>query len=112
ALGCLVAAGAGAQADTHYGALTFPQDENAQPASWDYWWGAASVTAKSGNRYVVGMAFTSFDGAMASGYQVFPLQAPSKGQTIVTMEGPKEWGHPSDQPAGRYVNTMTVNAPG
>jgi hypothetical protein len=101
-----------AQADTHYGALTFPQDENAQPASWDYWWGAANLVTKSGNRYAVGMAFTSIEGDMAAGYQVFPLQGPYKGQSVMTMEGPKEWGHPSDQAAGRFVNKMTVDVPG
>jgi hypothetical protein len=110
--GLLSIAATGARADTHYGALTFPQDENAQPASWDYWWGAANVVTKSGNRYVVGMAFTSIEGDMASSYQVFPLQGPYKGQSVMTMEGPKEWGHPSNQPAGRFVNTMTVDAPG
>lgn len=107
----LLAASA-SNADTRYGALTFPQDENGQAASWDYWWGSASLITTSGNRYLVGLAFTSIDGDMASGYQVFPLQGPYKGQSLMGMEGPKEWGHPSNQPPGRFINQMTVNAPG
>ena len=107
----LAVAASSAQGATRYGDLTFPEHENAQPASWDYWWGAANLVAESGNRYVVGLAFTSFDGVMAAGYQVYPLQGPYKGQSIMTMEGPVEWGHP-EQPAGRFVNKMTVNAPG
>ena len=99
-----------AAGSTRYGDLTFPEHENAQPASWDYWWGAASLRTKSGNRYVVGMAFTSFDGVMSAGYQVWPLQGPYEGQSVMTMEGPVEWGHP-EQPPGRFVNKMTVNLP-
>jgi hypothetical protein len=100
-----------AQAATRYGDLTFPDDENAQPSSWDYWWGAGRIVTKSGNRYVLGLAFTSIDGAMSAGYQVWPLQGPYEGQSIMTMEGPTEWGHPEQQP-GRFVNTMTMNLPG
>jgi hypothetical protein len=100
-----------AQGSTRYGDLKFPEDENAQPASWDYWWGAADLVAKSGNRYLIGLAFTSFDGVMAAGYQVFPLQGPYEGQSIMTMEGPAEWGHPEQGP-GRFVNKMTANVPG
>ncbi|MEA2448114.1 MAG: hypothetical protein QOG63_46 [Thermoleophilaceae bacterium] len=99
-----------AAGSTRYGDLTFPENENAQPSSWDYWWGAASLKTKSGNRYVVGMAFTSLDGAMSSAYQVWPLQGPYQGQSVMTMEGPVEWGHP-EQPPGRFVNKMTVNLP-
>jgi hypothetical protein len=99
-----------AAGSTRYGDLTFPEHENAQLSSWDYWWGAASLRTKSGNRYVVGIAFTSIDGAMSAGYQVWPLQGPYEGQSIMTMEGPVEWGHP-EQPLGRFVNKMTVNLP-
>jgi hypothetical protein len=102
-----VAATPSAQA-TRYGDLVFPQDENAQPSSWDYWWGAARIVAQSGNRYVVPIAFTSLDGAMSAGYEVYPLQGPYRGQGIMSQEGPVEWGHPSDQ-TGRYLETMTMN---
>lgn len=98
-------------ADTKYGDLTFPQDESAQPASWDYWWGSGNVVAKSGNRYVVGLAFTSFDGYAGAGYQVWPRQGPYKDQSLMTMEGPVEWGHPDDQGHGRYLSKFTVNTP-
>ena len=103
----LLAPAAGA---TRYGDLAFPEDENAQPASWDYWWGAANVVTESGNRYVVGIAFTSFDGAMTAGYQVWPMQGPYAGQSVMTMEGPVEWGHPQ-QPPGRFAHRMTINLP-
>jgi hypothetical protein len=100
-----------AQASTRHGDLTFPENENAQLASWDYWWGAGRLVAESGNRYVVGLAFTSIEGTMSAGYQLYPLQGPYKGQSVMTMEGPPEWGHP-EQPTGRFVNKMTVNVPG
>ena len=107
----LAAVAAPAHASTQYGDLSFPENENAQPASWDYWWGAARIVAKSGNRYVMPIAFTSFDGVMSAGYEVYPLQGPYRGQGIMSMEGPVEWGHPNDQ-SGRYAYTMTMNAPG
>ena len=110
-IAALAVAAPTAQASTRYGDLTFPQDENAQPSSWDYWWGAGSLVTESGNRYIVGLAFTSLDGWMSAGYQVWPLQGPYKGQSIMTMEGPTEWGHPEQQP-GRFLNTMTMNLPG
>ncbi len=100
-----------ASASTRHGDLTFPQDENAQAASWDYWWGAGRLVTKSGNRYVVGVAFTSFDGEMIAGYQLHPLQGPYKGKSIMSMEGPPEWGH-GEQPPGKYVYKMTANVPG
>ena len=99
-----------AQGSTRYGDLTFPEHENAQLSSWDYWWGTAELVAESGNRYVLGLAFTSLDGTMSAGYQVFPLQGPYENQSVMTMEGPVEWGHP-EQPAGRFLNKMTVNVP-
>jgi hypothetical protein len=100
-----------AQGSTRYGDLTFPEHENAQLSSWDYWWGTAELVAESGNRYVLGLAFTSLDGTMSAGYQVFPLQGPYENQSVMTMEGPVEWGHP-EQPAGRFLNKMTMNVPG
>jgi hypothetical protein len=110
-LAVVLAVATPATASTRYGAVTFPQDESAHPASWDYWWGMASVTAKSGNRYLVEMAFTSLEGDMLSSYIVYPLQGPLRGKTIASQMGPREWGHP-DQPTGRYFNTMTVGTPG
>ena len=106
-----VAVPSAAQAATRHGDLTFPNDENAQPVSWDYWWGAGNIVTTSGNRYMVGLAFTSQDGVMEAGYQVWPMQGPYKGQSIMTMEGPVEWGHP-EQPAGRIVHKKTINLPG
>jgi hypothetical protein len=106
-----LAVAAPATAGTKYGDLTFPQVESANPASWDYWWGMADVTAESGNRYLVEMAFTSLEGSMASSYIVYPLQGPLRGRTVASMMGPREWGHP-EQPAGRYLNTMTFATPG
>lgn len=104
----LALAGPAASASTRYGDLTFPDHEHAQPSSWDYWWGAASLVTESGNRYVLGLAFTSFDGVTSAAYQVWPLQGPYEGESIMTMEGPPEWGHP-EQPPSRFVHTMTVN---
>src|SRR4051794_14642133 len=95
---------------TRYGALDFPKDEHPHYAGWDYWWGAAQLEAESGNRYVVGLAYTSFDGDATSGYQLFPLQGPYKGQSVMSMDGPVEWGHP-EQPAGRIVDRMSVYSP-
>ncbi|MEA2124528.1 MAG: hypothetical protein QOI80_1310 [Solirubrobacteraceae bacterium] len=111
ALAAGLATAGSAAASTNYGALTFPEDESAQPVSWDYWWGAASVVAKSGNRYVVEMAYTAQDAVISSSYIVYPLQGRYRGQAITTMDGPREWGHP-DQPAGRFVHTMTFGVPG
>ena len=107
----LAVAAPAAHGSAQHGDLVFPENENAQAASWDYWWGAGRLVTESGNRYVVGLAFTSIEGDMSAGYQLFPLQGPYKHQSIMTMEGPPEWGHP-EQPAGRFVNKMTVNAPG
>src|SRR5437660_5168990 len=75
---------------TRYGALSFPADESPHYAGWEYWWGAAQLVAESGNRYVVGLAYTANDGAIASGYQLFPLQGPYKGQAVISIDGPTE----------------------
>jgi hypothetical protein len=103
----LLLAPTAAQADTKYGDLTFPADEHAQPSSWDYWWGAAELNTESGNRYVMPYGFTSLDGNMVASYIVYPLQGPYRGQGIMSMEGPPEWGHPN--PTGRPLYTMTTN---
>ena len=98
-----------AHADTQYGALTFPQDENAQPASWDYWWGAGNLITTNGDRYILGMAYTDIEGDTAAGYQLIPMQGPYKGQAVLTMEGPTNWGHPGeDQSPGRFVFKPTA----
>jgi hypothetical protein len=110
-LAALAIAVPAAEGATRHGALTFPNDENAEPVSWDYWWGAGNIITTSGHRYMVGMAFTSLEGDMGAGYQLWPMQGPYKGQSVMTMEGPPEWGHPA-QPTGRYSYRMTVNAPG
>lgn len=104
-----LAAPASAGATEHYGDLTFPADEHGQPSSWDYWWGAGRLVAKSGNRYVLELAFTSIDGEMSASYIIYPLQGPYRGQGIMSLEGPVEWGHPA--PAGRVIETMTMNVP-
>jgi hypothetical protein len=106
----LAAGAADARATERYGDLTFPADEHAQPSSWDYWWGAGELRTKSGNRYVLELAFTSIDGAMSASYIIYPLQGPYRGQGIMSMEGPTEWGHPN--PSGRALLTMTMNLPG
>jgi hypothetical protein len=106
----LALTGATAQGATRHGDLTFPAHEHAQPSSWDYWWGAARLETEAGSKYVVGIAFTSLDGAMSAGYQVWPLQGPYKGRSVMTMEGPVEWGHP-EQPLGRFLNKMTMDVP-
>jgi hypothetical protein len=106
----LAVAATPATAATRYGDLTFPADEHAQPSSWDYWWGAADLRTTSGNRYVMPFGFTSLDGNMVASYIVYPLQGPYRGQGVMSMEGPPEWGHPN--PAGRPVYTMTMNVAG
>jgi hypothetical protein len=102
---------AASSASTQYGALTFPADESAQPASWDYWWGAARIVTTSGRRYIVGAAYTSIEGDIASGYQVFPLQGPYEGQGIMSVDGPTDWGSPSE-PAYRFVHYDSLAVPG
>ena len=95
-----------------YGDLTFPGDESAQPASWDYWWGTGRIVTQSGNSYVLGAAYTSFDaGDIASAYEIYPLQGPYRGEGIMTVDGPAEWGHPSE-PGSRFVHKMSMNVPG
>jgi len=96
---------------TGQGFVQFPRDEHQHVDGWDYWWGAANVVAESGNQYTVGMAYTSYNGYGASGYQLFPRQGPYAGQSIMTMDGPAEWGHPGE-PAGRYVRKMSAYVPG
>jgi hypothetical protein len=93
------------------GDLTFPDDESGHPPSWDYWWGAGRIVTESGNRYVIAGAYTDQDGAVASGYQLYPLQGPYRGQGVMTADGPPEWGHPS-QSATRFVHDHSMALPG
>jgi hypothetical protein len=99
-----------ARAATKYGDLTFPADEHGHPPSWEYWWGAADLVAKSGNRYILTGGLTSLDGDMVAAWNVYPLQGPYRGQGIMSLEGPPEWGH--ENPAGRIVYTTTNDVPG
>jgi hypothetical protein len=108
----VVAAGAAAPASAQrYGDVRFPQDEHMHQDGFDYWWGAADVTTASGHRYAVSVAYDNFAGYGASAGDVFPLDGPYKGRSLLTEEGPAEWGH-AEQPAGRYVSTMSRYLPG
>ena len=102
---------AGVAAPGSHGFVDFPRDEHQHVDGWDYWWGAANVITESGNQYTLGMAYTSFNGYGASGYQLFSRQGPYAGQSIMTMDGPAEWGHPGE-PAGRFIRKMSLYAPG
>ena len=109
AAGALALAAADARAVERHGDLSFPADEHAQPSSWDYWWGAGRLDTRSGNRYVLAIAFTSIDGQMLASYIIYPLQGPYRGQGIMSLEGPPEWGHPPS--SNRVMHTMTMNLP-
>jgi hypothetical protein len=96
-----------------YGFVTFPTDEHQHVDGWDYWWGASDLVTTSGRRYTLAVAYTIFDGGadVASSYQLFPRQGPYKGQAVVTMDGPREWGHPAE-PAGRIQHYASYSLPG
>src|SRR3954453_21758175 len=87
-----------------YGFVKFPDDEHTHQDGFDYWWGAADVTTTEGHRSTVALAVTTFAAYAASGEQVFTHAGPYKGLSILSEEGPKEWGRP-DAPAGRYATT-------
>ena len=78
-----------------YGFVEFPKDEHQHVDGFDYWWGTADVTTKEGNRYTVGVAFDSFFGAGVTGHEVFAHQGPYLHKSILTEDGPAEWGHPN-----------------
>src|SRR3954451_12733655 len=113
ALAAIGAAPAQAPAAERHGFVTFPIDEHQQLDGWDYWWGAGDLVAQSGNRYTLGVAYAIFDGGadVASSYELLPRQGPYKGQAVVTMDGPPEWGHPS-QPFGRIQHYASYPVPG
>jgi hypothetical protein len=93
--------------------VQFPRDEHQHVDGWDYWWGAADLVSASGNRYTLAMAYTVFDGgaSVASSYQLFPRQGPYAGRAIATIDGPHEWGHPSE-PADRIAHSASLYVPG
>jgi hypothetical protein len=101
---------ASAQAQ-RYGNLEFPRDEHEHVDGWNFWWGAADVMTRSGNRYTVGLAFDSLNGVGLTGHQVLPQQGPYAGKAINTMDGPEEWGH-DPQTHGRFVTKMSNHLPG
>ena len=68
------------------------------------------MTAKSGNRYIVGIAFDALHGVGVTGHQIYPRQGPYKGRSIMTLDGPKEWGHEGNW-AGRIVALPSFNNP-
>src|SRR3954465_14600582 len=45
----LAVAAPAAHGSTPHGDLVCPENENAQAASWDYWWGAGRLVTESGN---------------------------------------------------------------
>lgn len=99
-----------ALADERYGFVSFPEDEHQHVDGWDYWWGAADLVTTSGNRYTVGFAFNSHYGYGVTGHQIFPRQGPYKGMSILTADGPAEWGH--NEQTGQFARQMSVYVPG
>jgi hypothetical protein len=107
-------AGAIAAAPAHaqrYGFVQFPADEHMHQDGFDYWWGAADVITTAGHHYAVSVAYDNFAGYGGDAADVFPINGPYKGLSLLSEEGPAEWGHPA-QPAGRYVSTMSRYLPG
>jgi hypothetical protein len=118
----LVAALAAAPARAQrYGFVRFPQDENMHQDGFDYWWGAADLRTTSGHHYTVTDEFTSaagystaaddVAGFISSATEVFAHQGPYQGLSLVSEDGPPEWGHP-DAPPGRYVSEISRYLPG
>jgi hypothetical protein len=94
-----------------YGFVHFPADEHMHQDGFDYWWGAADVMTTAGHRYTVAYAYDNFAGDGASAEEVFTHTGPYKGLSILSEEGPAEWGHPS-QPTGRFAYWMSRYLPG
>ncbi len=103
-------AAAPAGAATTYGDVEFPRDEHGHVDGWDFWWGAADLATKSGNHYIVGVAFDALHGVGVSGHQVYPQQGPYEGRSIMSLDGPKEWGHEGAW-AGRIVAIPSFHNP-
>ena len=110
AIATLAIAAPGATAATRYGEVEFPRDEHGHVDGWDFWWGAADVATKSGNRYIVGIAFDSLHGVGVTGHQIYPRQGPYEGRSIMTEDGPKEWGHEGDW-LGRIYGVPSFHNP-
>ena len=96
---------------TQHGAVSFPRDEHGHGDGLDYWWGAGDLVTTSGNHYTVAFAWTSFFGYAVTGHQLFAHQGPYVGKSILTADGPAEWGHPEALP-GQYVRTVSSYVPG
>src|SRR3954454_21594146 len=94
-----------------YGFVKFPDDEHMHQDGFDYWWGAADVTTTQGHRYTGSYAYDNFAGDGASAEEVFTDTGPYKGLSILSEEGPAEWGHPS-QPTGRFAYCISRYLPG
>jgi len=94
-----------------YGFVSFPSDEHTHQDGFDYWWGAADVPTTAGHRYTIALAVTNFAAYAASAAEVFTHAGPYKGLSLLSEEGPAEWGHPA-APAGRYVTTTSRYIPG
>ncbi|MDX1511858.1 MAG: hypothetical protein R3249_10960, partial [Nitriliruptorales bacterium] len=93
-----------------YGDLTFPDDEHAKVDGLDYWWGAADIVTTSGNHYTVSMAYTGFSSYAVAGHQLWAHQGPYEGLSILSENGPAEWGHP-EQSVGEFVTTLSTHVP-
>ncbi len=106
----MLALASSASAATTYGDIEFPRDEHGHVDGWDFWWGAAEVVAESGNRYEVGVAFDSLHGVGVTGHQIYPKQGPYKGRSIMSQDGPKEWGHEGNW-AGRVFGVPSIHNP-
>ena len=99
-----------ASASTTYGDVVFPRDEHGHVDGWDFWWGSADLATESGNRYIVGIAFDALHGVGVTGHQIYPQQGPYDDRSIMSIDGPKEWGHEGDW-AGRVLAVPSFNNP-
>ena len=93
----------GARRDADYGALEFPEDEHQHVAGWDYWWGAADIVTKSGNRYTSASTSTRSRRRRPAASEIFPRQGPYKGRTIILMDGPESGATPPRRRARRRL---------
>src|SRR3954451_13530722 len=94
-----------------YGFVEFPADEHMHQDGFDYWWGAADLWTTAGHHYTLAVAYDNFAGYGGSAEEVFTHAGPYKGLSLLSEDGPTEWGHDS-QPAGRFVADMSRYLPG
>ena len=94
-----------------YGDLSFPDDEHAKVDGLDYWWGAADIVTTVGNHYTVSMAYTGFSSYAVAGHQLWAHQGPYEGLSVLSENGPAEWGHPG-QAVGEFLTTLSTHVPG